>query len=227
MTLANWQLPWRCKRPRQLPDAACVAAGQDPMASLVPPLTDVELLASTPSHGAKRREHALTPSAVQLRLDSKFDAVGNKDEQVSSSARRCLKLTFQGVPGADGQDKEELTFQEVSGVNDDSSPEIEDSSPEIGDGPPEIAATPLKIRAKQGTVGSWFKGHRPPKDFAKNMKFEETRARFYEERLLRRKEPCCVQSRSNLPGRVAALGKARRAQSSKRQPGRVSQARCA
>jgi hypothetical protein len=202
----------------QLPGAACVAAGQDPIVSLVTPLMDVELLASTPNHGTKKKEHALTPSPVQLRLDSKFDAVGNKDALVSSSARRCLKLTFQGVPGADGEDKEELTFQELPGVNADCS----DSSPEIEDSSPEITTTPLKIRAKQGTVGSWFKGHRPPKDFANMKKFEEARAQFYEERLLRRKEPGRVQPRSNLLGRVVALRKARKAQSSERN--RVCQA---
>jgi len=188
---------------------------------------DVQFSASTPNNGAKKKTYALTPSPVQLRLDSKFDAVGNKEltshgvsgadleEAVVSSSRRCLELTSQGTDIEEAVESSSarrcLEPQDVSG----SDPEVESEIVE-GEEVPNLYAGVLKIRAKQGQIGSYFKGHPPPKDAAKKMKFEQRRALFYAERALILRAPRHVKQRSNFGGRVAGLDKARRARKTRR-----------
>ena len=161
------------------------------------PDTAANLSASTPNHAAKKKTLAFTPSPVQLRLDSKFDAVGGvrvPGVPGVESARRCLDLTGKFVSGA---------------------PVIEEL-PVIDDGSPKMITAARKTRAKRGQAGSYFQGHPPPKNFDKKVLFEKQRAAYYAARLLTAQKPRPNPPRSNLHGRVAGLCKARHIKRAKR-----------
>ena len=169
--------------------------------SVFPHRDDPDFSASTPNHAAKKKTLALTPSPVQLRLDSKFDAVGGAGVPGVpgvESARRCLELTGKYVSGAQGLGS------------------LHEELPIIDDGLPKIITAARKTRAKRGQVGSYFKGHLPPKNFEKKVLFEKQRAAYYAARLLIANMPRPRPLRSNLHGRVAGLCKARHTKQAKR-----------